>query len=193
MRKAKDPQKPRDFEVFYSSFPNLGKKIKLLFVGCFPPRNKIYRVLSSNFGNFKEWFWVALPQECLALNTRLATQKPINQPLNHGVLGYNLVMFRVMLEGWMFCSFYSLSVHELTSNANSSRHKSLNYSEAFAPLLNFVCRNTRESVCICISLYTHRQMHIQPVTKSNSSHSLLPELESNYTGVYGYTCIDPCA
>lgn len=59
---------------------------------------------------------MALPQECLELSTRLATQKPINQPLNHGVLRYNLVMFRVMLEGWMFCSFYSLFVHELTSN-----------------------------------------------------------------------------
>lgn len=104
---------------------------------------------------------MALPQECLELNTRLATQKPINQPLNHGVLGYSLVMLRVTPEGWMFCSFYGLSVHELTSNANGSRRKSLNYSEAPAPFLN-TCRSTDESVRLCINLYTHRQMHTQP-------------------------------
>lgn len=35
--KSKGSSKARGFEVFYSSFPNLGKKIKLLFVGFFPP------------------------------------------------------------------------------------------------------------------------------------------------------------
>lgn len=135
---------------------------------------------------------MAFPQECLELNTRLATQKPINQSSNHGVLGYNLVMFRVTLEGWMFCSFYSLSVHELTSDANGSRHKSLNYSEAFAPLLN-TCRNTHESVCMHINCTHTGRCTSHRVTKSNSSHSLLPESESNHTGVYGYDCVDPCA
>lgn len=35
--KSKGSSKARGFEVFYSSFPNLGKKIKLLFVGFFFP------------------------------------------------------------------------------------------------------------------------------------------------------------
>lgn len=34
--KSKGSSEDRGFEVFYSSFPNLGKKIKLLFVGFSP-------------------------------------------------------------------------------------------------------------------------------------------------------------
>lgn len=131
---------------------------------------------------------MALPQECLELNTRLATQKPINQPLNHGVLGYNLVMLRVTLEGWMFCSFYSLSVHELTSNANGSRHKSLNYSEALPHYSTHAEVHTK--VCAYALTCTHTgRCTSNHVTKSNSSHSLLPELESNHTGVCIWVCM----
>lgn len=139
---------------------------------------------------------MALPQECLELNTRLATQKPINQPLSHGVLGYSLVMLRVTLEGWMFCSLYSLSVHELTSNAHGSRHTSLNYSEAFAPLLS-TCRSAHKSVCTCINLYTHRQMHIQPRDQIKQLSLFIARIGKQsywcvYMGMHAWTHVPSC-